>query len=272
MTAQYPSEDWTRIKTKPAACQISNINVDTMTFEQALRWVVDHLRLHRDERPLALMGANSQVVMLAEESPELSHAMSTADACFADGVSVVLASRLLGPRIPERIPCGEMMELLAEQAALHGWSVFLLGGLPGAAELAAEELGRRYPHLRVAGCLAPPLGFEQNATIASQIKNTLRDAKPDLLFVALGVPKQELWIAENCPALPIGAALTVGAAFDTLAGLRKRAPKWTRLSGTEWLYRLCKEPRRLWYRYTIGNVKFAFAVIRSLLRSKHPNG
>lgn len=154
------------------------------------------------------------------------------------------------------------MEILCRDSARYGLRVFFLGGLPEAAALASRQLQRRYPALSIAGTYCPPLGFERDSMECAHIRQLITEAAPDLLFVALGAPKQEIWMHENCSTLPIGAAMSVGAAFDTQCGLRRRAPRWTHRLGLEWLYRLIHEPRRLWRRYLIGNPHFVYLVMR----------
>jgi N-acetylglucosaminyldiphosphoundecaprenol N-acetyl-beta-D-mannosaminyltransferase len=245
---------------KPCRVTIGGVPVDRMTMDDAVAWVLHGLR-HRGLLPLLIMGPNAQLVGLARSMPKFALALQSAHLNVPDGISVVLASRLLGTPIPERVTGGELMERLCEECAHHGLSVFLLGGLPGAAIGAAEALARRYPGLRIAGCYCPPHGFESDPLELSTIRRLVSRAVPDLLCVAFGAPKQEIWMHENCPTLPIGAAISVGAALDTSAGLRKRAPHWTQELGLEWLYRLLKEPRRLWRRYLLGNPRFLAIVL-----------
>ena len=114
----------------------------------------------------------------------------------------------------------------------------------------------------------PPQGFEQDDILNNAVRARIAAVKPDLLCVALGAPKQEIWMLDECETLPIGAALSVGAAFDTQAGLRKRAPAWTHNLGAEWLYRLLMEPRRLWRRYLLGNLAFAAITVRQWRRQR----
>jgi N-acetylglucosaminyldiphosphoundecaprenol N-acetyl-beta-D-mannosaminyltransferase len=148
------------------------------------------------------------------------------------------------------------MEEMCALGAPDRLSVYFLGGLPGAANTAAARLAARYPGLVIAGTDCPPPGFEKDAMATRLVLKRITAAKPDLLCVAFGAPRQEIWMHQHCSTLPIGSALSVGAAFDTQAGLRKRAPRWTHAIGAEWLYRLCMEPRRLWRRYLIGNCQF----------------
>lgn len=245
-------------------CQIGSIPVDRVTFDEAARWAVSYLQTE-DRNPTLIVGPNAQLVTLAEKNPKFAQAMRSAGLATADGISVVLAARLLGVPVPERVPGGELMERLCEESAKHGFKVFFLGGLPGAAELAAKNLMSRYPGLNVVGTHCPPYGFEKDATESARVRERITECAPDLLFVAFGAPKQEIWMLENAPNLPVGIAMSVGAAFDTQAGLRKRAPEWAQKSGTEWLYRLVMEPRRLWRRYLIGNVEFILLIMKQLL-------
>jgi N-acetylglucosaminyldiphosphoundecaprenol N-acetyl-beta-D-mannosaminyltransferase len=245
-------------------CWIAGVPVDSTTLEKAATQIVDNARKQKS-RPLLILGPNAQLVTLAQNNMAFAKALRASDLSIPDGISVVLASRLLGAPLQTRVTGGDLMERLCAAAALHGLSVFLLGGLPMAAHLAAQRLRRKYPRLIIAGTYCPPLGFEHDPEENARIRKTITAAAPDLLFVAFGAPKQEIWMHENCPSLPIGAAMSVGAAFDTQAGLRRRAPGWAHKLGVEWLYRLLREPRRLWRRYLFGNTYFIYLVLRQKL-------
>jgi N-acetylglucosaminyldiphosphoundecaprenol N-acetyl-beta-D-mannosaminyltransferase len=260
--------------------------VDAVTLEDAAQWLLrELLQMHTAERtvPLQVMGPNAYLVTLAAKNRSFAEALNGAALCLADGISVVWGARLLGRRVPERVPGGEFMERMCALCADHGLTLYFLGGLPGAAEGAAHALTHRYPGLRVAGTDCPPIGFEADEEQSEAVRKRIIQARPDILCVALGAPKQEIWMLDECSTLPIGAALSVGAALDTQAGLRKRAPAWTHNIGMEWLYRLVMEPRRLWRRYLIGNVEFAAVTlhtwsrqrrqhaVQDLLRPEHPH-
>lgn len=244
---------------RPSRLHLAGVPIDRLTMRDSLAWISSQLRADR-LRPLLVMGPNAHIISTAQRSPQFRSALAAADLCVPDGVSVLLAGRILGKPIPERVTGGDFMEQLCALAARDHLSAFFLGGLPGAAEGAAAALKRRYPGLRVT-CYCPPAGFEDDPAELETVLDTIRAAAPDILCVAIGVPRQEIWMYRNCPSLPIRLAISVGAALDTQAGLRRRAPAWTHKLGIEWAYRLAREPRRLWRRYLIGNTHFLCLVL-----------
>jgi N-acetylglucosaminyldiphosphoundecaprenol N-acetyl-beta-D-mannosaminyltransferase len=251
--------------TRPEPCAVGNLSVDRFTFAQAMTWLTAAIMNHRSDRPIFIAGTNAFVSVLAEQNPEFRDAMHSATVNFADGESIVLASRLMKKPIPARIPMGELMVALCAFAANQQLRIYLLGGLPGAAESAAKKLKSLYPGLETAGTCCPPNGFELDIAKSAIVREEILASRPDILFVALGCPKQEIWIHQNAGYLSARAIMPVGAAFDTLAGLRVRAPKIAQQTGTEWLFRLMMEPRRLWKRYLIGNFQFAALVLRQVM-------
>jgi N-acetylglucosaminyldiphosphoundecaprenol N-acetyl-beta-D-mannosaminyltransferase len=241
---------------------LGRIPVDRITMDYAAVLMVEAL-LHRGEAPpLTVVGPNAHLVTMAERDGRFAEAMRDADLAVPDGISVVMASRLLGVPIPERVTGGDLMGRMCEEAAHYGFRVFFLGGLPGAAVSAGHHLRTRYPALQICGTCCPPLGFENDPWELERIRTAIADAAPDLICVAFGAPKQEIWMQENRGILHAGAILAVGAALDTQAGLRQRAPRFFQAVGLEWLFRLGMEPRRLWRRYLIGNARFVLLVFR----------
>jgi N-acetylglucosaminyldiphosphoundecaprenol N-acetyl-beta-D-mannosaminyltransferase len=246
----------------PPRFQLGKTPIDRISMDYAAVLMVEAL-LHRGELPpLTVVGPNAHLVTTAERNSRFAEAMQDADLAVPDGISVVLASRVLGFPIPERVTGGDLMERMCAEAAHHGFRVFLLGGLPGAAVMAAHNLRKRYPGLDVCGTHCPPPGFENDDAELARIERAVEDASPDLLCVAFGAPKQEIWMQENRGKLKVGAIMAVGAALDTQAGLRRRAPQWIQAIALEWLFRLLIEPRRLWRRYLIGNARFVLLVMR----------
>ncbi|MGH9585743.1 MAG: WecB/TagA/CpsF family glycosyltransferase [Acidobacteriaceae bacterium] len=254
-------------KPLPPRLLLNGIPIDKFSLGEATSRVIHALERRTSLKPLLIMGPNAQLITLAARNSRFKNALRSADLNIPDGISIVLASRLLGQPVPERVTGGELMEQLCIEAVGHDLSVFFLGGLPEAAEKTAHKFQSKHPGFRLAGTYCPPQGFESDPAECARIRRQISQTKPDLLCVAFGAPKQEIWMHENCPTLPIGAAISVGAALDTQAGLRQRAPKWTHRIGCEWLYRLVREPRRLWRRYLIGNTHFLWLVARQYIRA-----
>jgi N-acetylglucosaminyldiphosphoundecaprenol N-acetyl-beta-D-mannosaminyltransferase len=253
---------------RPPRFLLGRSPIDRISMDYAALLITEAL-LHRGALPsLTIVGPNAHLVNLAEHNSRFARAMQAADLAVPDGISVVMASRLLRVPIPERVTGGDLMERMCAEAARFGFRVFFLGGLPGAAVMAAHNLRLRYPGLQVCGTCCPRRGFESDPEEAERIIQMVNMHEPDLLCVAFGAPKQEIWMQENRDKLRVGAILPVGAAFDTQSGLRRRAPVFFQRLGLEWFFRLIMEPRRLWRRYLIGNAQFVFLVLRQWLQQK----
>ncbi len=215
--------------------------------------------------PATIVTTNAQFVYLARK-PRFADVLDRADFSVADGMSLVLASHLLRTPLPGRIAGIDLvMDLCALLNRLRG-SIYLLGGTPGAARATAAIMGVRYPRMRVAGVDCPPLGFEKSPQTAEATLTRIQDARPDLLLVAFGAPKQEYWIDSNLMALPCKLAMGVGCTFDVASERLRRAPVWMQTRGLEWLFRLSLEPRRLWKRYLVCNTYFAWIVLLQIVQ------
>ncbi len=252
----------------PPRFVLGKIPVDRITMDYAAVLLVEAL-LHRGELPpLTVVGPNAYLITMAERDSRFAEAMCDADLAVPDGISVVMASRLLGVPIPERVTGGDLMERMCVEAAHHKFRVFFLGGLLGAAAMAAHHLRSRYAGLQICGTYCPPVGFENDPAELERMRRAIADSAPDLICVAFGAPKQEIWMQENRKQLHVGAIMAVGAALDTQAGMRQRAPRWIQGIALEWLFRLLTEPRRLWRRYLIGNARFVLLVLRQWVRDR----
>jgi N-acetylglucosaminyldiphosphoundecaprenol N-acetyl-beta-D-mannosaminyltransferase len=166
--------------------------------------------------------------------------LNSADLSVADGVGLILAARWLGRPVPERVTGSDGIYRLSAHCARQGYKPFFLGAAPGVAQAVAEQLTTEYPGLQVAGTHSGSPRAEDEGAIAARV----RDASPDILFVAYGVPAEEMWIARNRGLLGVPVMIGVGGAFDFVAGITQRAPVWVRRLGLEWLYRLLREPWR----------------------------
>ena len=183
----------------------------------------------------------------------------------ADGMPLVWASRLQGTPLPERVPGSNLISILSHGAAGRGRSVFLLGGDEGTAEGAADVLLSRDPDLRIAGTLYPPMGFENDPEEMGRIRDTLADSSPDIVYVALGSPKQERLIRGIRDLLPGAWWVGVGISFSFLTADVRRAPTWMQRVGLEWVHRLAQEPGRLARRYLLHDIPFALVLFGDAL-------
>jgi N-acetylglucosaminyldiphosphoundecaprenol N-acetyl-beta-D-mannosaminyltransferase len=220
----------------------------------------------------AVFTPNVDHVVLAARNGALAAAYRRVELSLADGMPVVWASRLLGAPVPEKVSGADLVFPLAERAARRGWRLYLLGGAPGTAEEAARRLRALFPALTVAGTDAPLLSAAAGDPGSPAALERLRAARPDLVLVALGAPKQELWIDRHRAALRPAVAVGVGAALDFVAGRARRAPRLVSRAGLEWLWRLGHEPRRLWRRYLVQDPAFAAILWRELRARRRGEG
>ena len=181
----------------------------------------------------------------------------------ADGMPLVWAGGLQGTPVPQRVAGSDLISSLTSAAARHDRSVFLLGGDADSAEQAASILQSRYPNLEVAGTYVPEFGFENDPAHIDRIIDALVAASPDIIYVALGSPKQERLIRQLRDRLPSAWWIGVGISFSFVAGHVKRAPRWMQRCGLEWMHRLAQEPRRLGRRYLVQGLQFGVRLLLS---------
>ena len=192
---------------------------------------------------------------------ELWGYLRDADFVTADGMPIVLLSKLLRRALPERVTGADMVPRICRRCAEEGMSVYVLGGDREAIEEALRKLKVESLKLKVVGIDPAFVKLDEDQP---EIIERINAAKPDILFVALGNPKQELWMGRNKEKLDVGAMIGIGGTFNFLAGRVKRAPKWMQKSGLEWIYRIIQEPGRLWRRYAYGLVKFGWLSLRAM--------
>ena len=208
--------------------------------------------------------SNVHMVMEAFDDPEFQGIVNSADLVTPDGVPLVWALRMLGVEKAERVYGPSLLPMVCELARERGLSVGFYGGSAGVLDELVRRMGERFPGLDVSFVWAPPY----RALSAEEDQKTIDGIEASgtkILFVGLGCPKQERWIAEHRNSLSC-VMLGVGAAFDFYTGHKAQAPAWMQVAGLEWLFRLCREPRRLWRRYLYHNPRFVFHFIRQLAR------
>jgi N-acetylglucosaminyldiphosphoundecaprenol N-acetyl-beta-D-mannosaminyltransferase len=234
--------------------RIMGVDFDALTEAQTIEHILGALDAGRGGWALT---ANLDILRRLRVDPSFRELVREVDLCVADGMPIVWASRIAGKGTPERVAGSTLTRTLSLRAAERGRSVFLLGGAPGAAEAAAARLLEERPDLRIAGIHCPPMGFERNEAEMEAIRKGVRDAAPDIVYVALGCPKQERLIREIRDVAPGAWWIGVGISLSFLAGDVRRAPRWMQRIGFEWLHRLAQEPRRLFRRYIIEDLPFA---------------
>lgn len=184
---------------------------------------------------------NAEIVMAAQKNPELRAALNSADLCLPDGIGVVIASKILGKPLAERTTGFDFMMKLLELANKRSLSLFLLGGKPEVAEKAGEKISSMFPNVKIVGVHHGYFSENEEEAIIDSINH----AKPDILLVAMGCPKQEIFMIKNKSKMQFKIAMGVGGSFDVLSGNVQRAPQFVQNIGLEWLYRLIMQPSRL---------------------------
>lgn len=245
--------------------RLGQLEIDPLTFGEAIDAVE---KLVTSGQGGAVFTPNIDHVVSAEESPAFREAYRAASLSLVDGKPLVWASRLLGAPLPEKVSGADLILPLLERASLRKWRVYFLGARPGVPERAARAALARFP-FELVGTDSPEISLEAGHVPTAEALLRVQKARPDLLFVALGSPKQELWIARHREALGPTVALGIGAGLDFLAKEVKRAPAWMSHSGLEWLFRLGQEPKRLWRRYLVRDPRFLL-ILLSELRRKGP--
>lgn len=240
-----------------APVHLFGMQIDALRMPEAIQQLLTWAR-EPDGTCHYVVTPNVDHAVMFQQHAGLRGAYADASLVLADGFPVLMAARLLRRPIPERVPGSDLVPALLETAALEfllageeakPLRVFLLGAGPGVADRAAGAIHHRYPGVNVVGTFSPPLGFENDDRTNQEILDGIAAAKPDLLIVGLGAPKQELWVHRHRDQIAAPVALCVGATIDFLAGEKPRAPVWMRRAGLEWLHRLLSEPRRLAKRY-----------------------
>lgn len=211
---------------------------------------------------------NTDILLRYERDEEFRALIEPATLFVADGMPLIWASHLAGEPLPERVAGSSLLFSISEAAAREQRSVFLLGGNPGVAEVAALELTRRYPDLQVVGTHCPDRGFLDREQEVAAMRRAVHDARPDIVFVALGCPLQERVIALLYPEMPGAWWLGVGISLSFAAGEIDRAPEWMQKSSLEWVHRLAQEPQRLAGRYVRDDLPYAIKLLGTSLLSR----
>lgn len=229
-----------------------NTYIDNVTFDEAIE-IID--RYINDGKYHYVVTPNVDHIVKLDLDNEFRKVYENADLILTDGKPLIWISKLLKTPIREKISGSDLFPRVCELASQKGYSVFLLGAAPGVAEIAAENLKHKFNNLNIVGVYSPSYGFENKVDEIKKIVKVVNERKPDILAVGLGAPKQEKFIYNYKNELKVPVSLAIGASIDFEAGNIKRAPKWMQNAGLEWFYRFIKEPKRLFKRYFIDDLR-----------------
>ncbi|MGB1253125.1 MAG: WecB/TagA/CpsF family glycosyltransferase [Candidatus Promineifilaceae bacterium] len=241
------------MKTDLPLVRLFNAQLHAITEAECVQVVIDELDKGNDGSVLTM---NLDHLRRFNRDPFCRELYARATLHVADGMPLVWASRIQGTPLPERVTGSNLIWSLSEAAAKNGRSVFMLGGDPNTAESAAKVLKEHYPDLEVAGTFFPQHGFESREQEVAEMTKAIMDANPDIVFVALGTPKQDTLIEALRDYMPTVWWIGVGISFSFVTGSVSRAPRWMQDNGLEWIHRMAQEPKRLVKRYLFSGLPF----------------
>jgi N-acetylglucosaminyldiphosphoundecaprenol N-acetyl-beta-D-mannosaminyltransferase len=249
---------------------VAGTEVDLLSPQRLLDLIGESVARREKAR---VIFCNVSTVVACHDSHELQSAVRGAEVISPDGMPLVWVAKLKGEKAIERVAGPSFLPAAMEHGAARGWRHYFYGGSPETLDQLTQSLEAQFPGSQIAGAHSPPFRQLTSEEVDGDIAR-INEARPDLVWVGLGMPKQELWMARHQSRLEAPVLLGVGAAFDFSAGTMKRAPLWMQRFGLEWSHRLLQEPQRLWRRYIVGNTRFVYLVGRELLRDgrRSPGG
>lgn len=229
-----------------------NTYVNNVNMDEAIQAIEDMIA---SEKKSYIVAINVDVVMKIENDSYLKDITDHADMVLVDGKPLEWIAKWHKRPIKAKISGSDLVPILCERAAEKGYSIFIIGGKEGIAEKAKQNLERDLPGIRIVGTYAPPFGFEKDKKELIRINEMISNAHPEILITCFGCPKQEKWIYENYQKYDAKVSVCAGATVDFLAGNVNRAPKWMSDHGLEWFYRFLQEPKRMFKRYFVDDIK-----------------
>lgn len=243
---------------------ICNVEINNITTEEVL---MDIESLVKRDCSQYVVTPNVDHIIKLQYDTEFQEIYKNAALVLADGMPLLWAGKILGTPIKEKISGSDIFPKICELSAKKKYKLFLLGGREGAAIKAKEVLCEKYKGLEIVGTYCPPFGFENDPVENEKIINLIKESQPDILFVGLGAPKQEKWVYKYRDLYNVPVSVGIGVTFEFIAGMVKRAPLWMQKIGLEWFWRVLMEPKRLWKRYFIDDMK----IFKLVLQQKKEN-
>ncbi len=238
---------------------ICGININNVSMRDAIN-AIERFIIERHK--VFIVTPNADHIVKLHHDREFRELYKNAALVLADGMPLLWASRYLGTPLKEKISGSDLFPKMCEVSAEKGYRIFFLGGRPGAAVKASRVLKDKYPKLRVTGMYSPPFGFENDMEENAKIVKSINESGADILFVGLGAPKQEKWIYKYKDEYQVPVSIGIGVSFEFVSGFVKRAPVLMQKTGFEWFWRLIHEPKRLWKRYLVHDIKFFWLVLK----------
>lgn len=245
--------------------ELFGLDIDALTFDESVE-ALSAAAVQRDGRAKVVVTPNVDHIVRLDGNAEFKSLYKQADFVFADGMPVVWASKLVNRPLPERVTGADLFVSLCQKAQSAGWQVVVLGGDAEREASIRQGFATHFPGLRIE-IISPSMKYDPAGAEAKQHADRIRELAPELVFVCLGLPKQEQWAFRYAPTLPGGIVLCAGMAMMFAIGMQRRAPKWMQRSGTEWVWRLASEPRRMAHRYLVQDTKF-FKLVWDLWRNR----
>lgn len=244
------------------------IQIDNLTSKEILLHI-DRCIARR--KTCHIVGVNVDQVVRVLEDEYSKKIFDEAELIFTDGKPIMWMAKALKRPIIEKVSGPDLMLCLCKMAAKKGYKIFILGAGPGVAARAADKLRKDCPGLQVVGTYSPPFGFEKDESEMKHINTMLLESNADMLFVGMGSPKQDIFIFENMNLYKIPISFSMGAAIDFIGGSVKRAPKWMSDIGLEWFHRFCQDPKRLFKRYFVDDMRI-LTYYRKFKQEEKANG
>lgn len=229
-----------------------NTHVNNVNMQEAVL-AIENMIIRKKKS--YIVAVNVDVIMKIEKDDYLRQVVDKADMVLADGKPLIWISKWYKKPIKEKVSGSDLVPCLCKKAAERGYTIFIIGGKEGIAEKAKFNLENNLDKIKIVGIYAPSFGFEKDEKELLKINRMINKAHPDILFACLGCPKQEKWVYENYRKFGATVSVCAGATVDFLAGNVKRAPKWMSDHGLEWFYRFMQEPKRMFKRYFIDDIK-----------------
>ena len=238
---------------------IFNTYVDALTMDETIEEIE---KIIREKKPVQHVVINASKVNLMQKDKNLTKIVNACPIINADGASILWAAKMLNIPVKERVTGIDLFLNLVKLADAKGYKIFLFGAKEDVVKKVKDIFCQKYKNLNIVGIRNGYFSPEEETEIAEQI----RDAKPDILFVAFSSPKKEYWIKKYLDIMNVPFVMGVGGSFDVVAGVTSRAPRWMQEHGLEWFYRFIQEPGRMWKRYIVGNLKFVLLTFKTKMR------